>query len=150
MAENHRQRSHLSPWSNYTEVVLGGAPIPTLEEDAEKARPLACPSARKKAKACLASHAAPDTRTRTRTQAPTADADADADDAMEAPAAASGPGGAVSYAADSPVTFASRPGPEGLPVGVLYNGTAVKNATEARLVDETRAMRNTALLACAC
>jgi hypothetical protein len=50
-------------------------------------------------------------------------------------APASGPGGAVSYASGSPVTFASRPGPEGLPVGVLYNGTAVKNATEARTND---------------
>jgi hypothetical protein len=55
MAENHRQRSHLSPWHNFTEVVLGGAPIPTLEDDAEKARAhvRARQPARKKAKACL-------------------------------------------------------------------------------------------------
>ncbi len=63
-------------------------------------------------------------------RAPTC-AQAGGDTAMGAPRVA-GPGGAVAYAPDSPVTFASRTGPEGLPVGVLYNGTAVKNATEAR------------------
>ena len=38
-----------------------------------------------------------------------------------------------------PVTFASRPGADGLPVGVLYNGTAVKNALEVRALRVTAA-----------
>lgn len=107
--ELHRQRAPpLHPFSTdkFSEVILGGAPLPTLDEGDE---------------------------------ADDDEEDAGADgggDAMTPRSPASGtragPGGAVAFAEGSPVTFASRTGVEGLPIGVLYNGTAVKNALEIR------------------
>ena len=111
--ELHRQRAaSLSPFGDtFTEVVLGGAPLPTLPEADEEGHD---------------------------EDGDDADADADGEGGMmpDSPSgsARAGPGGAVAYAQGSPVTFASRQGADGLPVGVLYNGTAVKNALEVRAV----------------
>jgi len=54
------------------------------------------------------------------------------------PTRAGGPSAAIAVATGSPAVYASLVGPDGS-VGVVYHGTAVKNATEARLLGLLRA-----------
>ena len=48
------------------------------------------------------------------------------------PRSSSSPAAAIAIAAGSPVAYASATGPDGMPVGVVYHGSPVKNAQEAR------------------
>ena len=42
------------------------------------------------------------------------------------------PAAAIAIATGSPVAFASTTGPDGMPIGVVYHGSPVKNAQEVR------------------